>query len=36
VVKCQYIADPYNEEIEGDDTKMWICECCAVTSMMDI
>lgn len=36
VVKCQYIPDPYMEDIEGDDTKMWICEVCACTSAMDI
>ena len=28
--------DPYNQDINGDDTKMWICNKCAKESADDI
>jgi hypothetical protein len=29
-------ADPYNEDINGDDTPMWMCRSCHNKSAMDI
>ena len=35
-VECIYDADPYAEEIHGDDTPVWECESCRYESAMDI
>ena len=32
----EYTEDPYSSEINGDDSKHWLCESCLYESPMEI
>lgn len=36
ISELQHIADPYESEINNDDTLYWLCEACIKVSEMEI
>ncbi len=36
ILPCTWMPDPFQSDVHGDETPMWICEDCAWQSNMDI